>query len=168
MLMKQTPCLIRPRTIVPSQSASRHIAPESQNRVIGATFSSAVEDELAHARMAWREFQSTRERDAVYAFLSAVLEIVQRWKKERRAKAGSLQALAATKHPGAIRKPEPFAIVIFCTSDPLTVDARTRNKWARALRYVERFKPNVQGLAQFVKAQGGINECAGQFSDRPK
>jgi hypothetical protein len=58
-------------------------------------------DELAHARMAWREFQSTRERDAVYAFLSAVFEIVQRWKNERRAKAGSLQA-----HDGIVNDPE--------------------------------------------------------------
>jgi hypothetical protein len=89
--------------------------------------------------MAWREFQSTRERDAVYAFLSAVFEIVQRWKKERRANAGSLQALAATKHPSAIRKPEPFAIVIFCTSDPRIVDAKTRSKWARALQFADQF-----------------------------
>ena len=104
----------------------------------------------------------------MYLYLSAVFEIVQRWKKQRRAKASSRQALAATKHPGAIRIQEPFAIVIFCTSDPRTVDARMRSKWARALRFAEEFKPNAQGVAQFIKSQGGTNECAEQFSGRPK
>jgi hypothetical protein len=149
------------------QAGNYRILPETQIRRIAVASNTAVEDELAHARMAWREFQSTRERDAIYQYLTAVFEIVKRWKKERRAKASSLQALAATKHPGAIRIQEPFAIAIFCTSNPRTVDARMRGKWARALRYAERFKPNAQGLAQFIKSQGGTNECAEQCG-RPK
>ena len=32
-------------------------------------------------------------------------------------------------------KPEPFGIVIFCTSDPEVADAKTRSKWSRVLRY---------------------------------
>ena len=34
------------------------------------------------------------------------------------------------------------------------------------LRCAEQFKPNAQGLAQFIKSKGGINECAAQWSDR--
>ena len=150
------------------QAGNYRILPETQIRRIAVTSKSDVEDDLAQARMGWTEYQSTRERDAVYQYLTAVFEVVGLWKKQRRAKASSLQALAATKHPGAIRIQEPFAIVIFCTSNPRTVDAKTRNKWARALRYADRFKPNAQGLAQFIRRMGGINGCAEQFSGRPK
>ena len=60
-------------------------------------------------------------------------------------------------------KPEPFAIVIFCTSDPEIVDAKTRSKWSRALRYARKTKPLGQGLTDFIKSYGGINECARKF-----
>jgi len=159
MRLNHSPRVVSPRATVPPQAVIRRIAPDTIRRIAG-TSNSAAEDELAHARMAWTEYQSTRERDAVYQYLTAVFEVVGLWKKQRRAKASSLQALAATKHPGAIRIQEPFAIVIFCTSDPRTVDARTRNKWARALQFAERFKPVAQGLAQFIKSRGGINACA--------
>jgi hypothetical protein len=160
MLIKQTTWLTPPPATVVPQAGNYRILPETQIRRIAVTSKSDVEDDLAQARMGWTEYQSTRERDAVYQYLTAVFEVVGLWKKQRRAKASSLQALAATKHPGAIRIQEPFAIVIFCTSDPRTVDARTRNKWARALQFAERFKPVAQGLAQFIKSRGGINACA--------
>ena len=60
-------------------------------------------------------------------------------------------------------KPEPFGIVIFCTSDPKIVDAKTRSKWSRVLRYAARAKPEGQRLTDFVKSNGGINECARKF-----
>jgi hypothetical protein len=34
------------------------------------------------------------------------------------------------------------------------------------LRYAEQFKPDAERLADFVKSQGGINECAAQWSDQ--
>jgi len=164
MRLNHSPRVVSPRATVPPQAVIRRIFPETQIRRIAGTSNSAVEDELAHARMAWMEYQSTRERDAVYQYLTAVFGVVGLWKKQRRAKASSCQALVAAKHRGAIRIQEPFAIVIFCTSDPGIVDAKTRSKWARALRYAERFKPNAQGLAQFIKNQGGINECAARVA----
>jgi hypothetical protein len=121
---------------------------------------------LAKVRIAWTKYQSTRKRDSVYGYLSAVFEVVARWKEQRRAKASSHQALSANKNSSTIKIDEPFAVVIFCTSDSREVDAKTRSKWSRALRYVERFKPDGQGLAQFIKSKGGINECAAQWSDR--
>jgi len=113
MLVKQTPWLTPPRATVVRQAGNQGILPETQIRRIAGTSKSDVEDELAQARAAWVEFQSTRERDAVYQYLTTVFEIVSRWKKEHLVKTRSLQALAATKHPGAIRIQEPFAIVIF-------------------------------------------------------
>ena len=160
MFVNQPPWSISARTPI-GRGVNRSIAPTTQQVLqIADVLEPAVDDELAAARSAWSKYQSTRQRDAVYLYLTAVFEIVGRWKKQHRAKARSQQALAATKEPGAIRTREPFAVVIFCTSDPFKADAKTRSKWSRALRYAEQFKPDTQGLAQFIKRKGGINECA--------
>ena len=55
-------------------------------------------------------------------------------------------------------KPEPFGIVIFCSSDPNVADAKTRSKWSRVLRYARKTKPTGQRLADFIKSNGGLNE----------
>ena len=166
MFANQPPSSISARAPT-GRGVNRSIVPTTQQVLqILDVLEPAVDDELAVARSAWSEYQSTRQRDAVYTYLSAVFEIVARWKKQHRAKARSHQALAATKEPGAIRTRAPFAVVIFCTSDPCKADAKTRSKWSRALRYAERFKPESQGLARFIKSKGGtINALAG-WSER--
>ena len=40
----------------------------------------AIERQFAQVRRAWVRYQSTRQRDAVYGYLSVVLAIVQHWK----------------------------------------------------------------------------------------
>ena len=123
----------------------------------------AVEDELAARRARpGANISQTGNATQCTRCLTAVYEIVARWKKQRRAKARSQQALAATKEPGAIRTREPFAVVIFCTSDPCKVDSKTRSKWSRALQHAERLEPDNQSLTQFIKNKGGIDECAGR------
>lgn len=160
MLLKQPFAQIPPQAIAVSPVRYLRIAPEKRIRTIVGPHSSAVEHELAQARIAWKRYQSTRRRDAIYDYLRAVFKIVRRWRREGRTKASSHQALRAASRANKIRKVEPFAVVIFCTSDRNNVDARTRSKWSRALRYAERFKPDSQRLAQFIKSKGGINECA--------
>ena len=74
----------------------------------------------------------------------------------------SLHALTAANRRGAI-KSEPETLLpslFFIHPDPQVVDARTRSKWSRALRFVARCKPHAQELGAFIKSQGGINECA--------
>jgi hypothetical protein len=61
-------------------------------------------------------------------------------------------------------KPEPFGIVIFCTVDPEVADAKTRSKWSRVLRYARKAKPASQRLTDFIKSNGGLNECARRFA----
>jgi hypothetical protein len=88
------------------------VAPEADNRRIALTtqqisqiasiFDPTIEEELKKARAAWMVYQSTRKRDAVYPYLSAVFEIVTRWKHQHRAKASAHQALIATKQDAAI------------------------------------------------------------------
>ena len=164
MLLKQTPSSVPLQATVVPRTDRRRIAPPTTQQLLQIVdvLDSVADDDLAVARSAWIGYRSTRKRDAVYPYLSAVFGIVGRWKKQHRAKARSQQALAAAKGRDAIRAREPFSVVIFCTSDPCKVDAKTRSKWSRALRYAEQFKPDSQGLAQFMKNKGGINECAGR------
>jgi hypothetical protein len=123
----------------------------------------SIERQFAQARKAWVRYQSTRQRDAVYGYLSAVFQVVQRWAMLGHTRTCSLHALTAANRRGAISTRDPFAIVIFCTSDPQVVDARTRSKWSRALRFAARCKPHAQELGAFIKSRGGINECVGRW-----
>ena len=66
----------------------------------------------------------------------------------------------------SVRQPEPFAAVIYCTSDPEKVDDRTRSKWSRVLRYAAEFKDLDEPLRDFIKRKGGINKCAARFARR--
>jgi hypothetical protein len=166
LLEKQTPWPKSASGAFSAQADNSIALTTQQILQIAGVLGSTVEDELAMARSAWIGYQSTRKRDAVFKYLTAVFEIVSRWKKQNRAKTKSNQALTASKSTKSIRSKEPFAVVIRCTSDPCKVDAKTRNKWARALRFVERFKPDNQGLAQFIKNEDGINACAAQWSGR--
>jgi hypothetical protein len=120
------------------------------------------EVELAEIDRAWRKYRSIKDRDAVYIYLTSVLESVMRWRVLGCALKNSRAALRRqVKAPPM--KSEPFAIVIFCTSDPEIVDAKTRSKWSRVLRYAARAKPAGQRLTDFVKSNGGLNECARKF-----
>jgi hypothetical protein len=167
MLGRDTPLVIPPRVSATLPVNNRRIALTTQQiSQIASIFDPTIEEELETARTAWTRYQSTRQRNAVYPYLSAVFQIVTRWKEQRRAKASSLQALIAANKSGAIKIDEPFAVFIFCTSDACKLDVKTRSKWSRALRYAERFKPDTQDLAAFIKSKGGINECADQFSSR--
>ncbi len=156
MLVKRMISPISPQPTVPLDPSNRPTSPESN-------IQDAIEGQFAQARKAWVRYQSTRQRDAVFGYLSAVFEIVKRWAILGHTKACSRHALTAANRRGAIRTRDPFAIVIFCTSDPQVVDARTRSKWSRALRFAGRFKPTAQELGAFIKGQGGINECAAQL-----
>ena len=45
----------------------------------------ALNQDLLRVRAAWRKFQSSRQRDAVYLYLAAVFELVVWWQEERQA-----------------------------------------------------------------------------------
>jgi hypothetical protein len=151
MLVKQTPRLVPTRASAIRQADILHPTLTTQQIVkIARIFDPSVEDELKEAKNAWTKYQSSRERDAVYDYLRVVFKIVRRWRKQHRARARSHQALRATEHRITTRNHEPFAAVIFCTSGPRIMDAKTRSKWSRALRYAERSKPDTQSLAQFI------------------
>jgi hypothetical protein len=123
----------------------------------------ALRQDLTRVQIAWDECQSSRDRNAIYGYLTAVFDLVMWWAAEDRAtsRARWTQRLQGVDLPTT---DEPFAAVILCTADRQKVDKRTRSKWSRVLRYAAEYKTNAEPLAAFVRRKGGINKCAERFT----
>ena len=121
-----------------------------------------VKANLTRVQKAWKEYQSTDSRDAVYIYLTATYHAVARWRQQNRVEEYCRLALDLLDNPIDM-DPEPFAILIFCTSDASKVDGKTRSKWSRVLRVVEERKKRDETLKEFIKWQGGINRCSALF-----
>jgi hypothetical protein len=123
----------------------------------------ALRQDLLRVRHAWEESQSSRDRSAIYGYLTAVFDLVMWWAAEGRAISRARWALQL-QHLDLPTTNEPFAAVILCTGDRQKVDKRTRSKWSRMLRYSAEYKLHGESLAAFVRRKGGINKCAERFS----
>jgi len=128
----------------------------------------AIRDQLLRICAAWDDFQASRRRDAVYQFLKAVYILVVRYEGRRRTSRLIRRACIFANLLYKNRL-EPFTIIIRATTEE-SVDIRTRSKWSRALRYVAFRKRAPRKLMSFMKAKGGINACAGRYTQikRPK
>jgi hypothetical protein len=122
----------------------------------------ALEQDLLRVRAAWEACQASRDRNAIYGYLSAVFDLVMWWAAEDRAVSRARWALRLCRKD--LPNDEPFAAVILCTSDPEKVDKRTRSKWSRVLRYAMEYKETSEPLATFIQRKGGINKCAAWFT----
>ena len=111
----------------------------------------ALKANLLRLQTEWEKVQTSRDRNAIYQYLTAVFELVMWWAKEGKAVKRAYRALHLGGH-NSVREPEPFAAVILCTSDP---DDRTRSKWSRVLRYAAEFKDPNEPLGDFIKRKGG-------------
>ncbi len=123
----------------------------------------ALRQDLLRVRHAWEECQSSRDRNAIYGYLSAVFALVMWWAAEGRAISRARWALQLQRLDLPITD-EPFAAVILCTAAREKVDKRTRSKWSRVLRYAMEYKTNAEPLAPFIRRKGGINKCAARFA----
>ena len=98
-----------------------------------------IDIELAEIGQSLASISVNQQPRAVYIYLSSVFAVIMRWRRLNCAVKNSKAALRL--RPDAPQmKSEPFAIVIFCTSDPEVVDAKTRSKWSRVLRYAAQSK----------------------------
>ena len=123
----------------------------------------ALRQDLLRVRNAWENCQASRERNAIYGYLTAVFNLVAWWTAEHRALERAHKALRLHRMC-PFDDEEPFAAIIRCTADPAKVDKRTRSKWSRMLRYALRYKSHSGPLGQFIKRKGGINACASRFA----
>ena len=126
----------------------------------------ALKANLGRLEREWELCQSTRDRNAIYEYLTAVFELVTVWVHEGTAVDYARWAIWLRGHRSAVLSPEPFATVIFCTADRKKADFRTRSKWSRVLRYAAKFKDLDEPLAAFIKRKGGINKCAARYARR--
>jgi hypothetical protein len=121
-------------------------------------------DHLRHRifRRDWLDCQADRDRDAIYAYLTAVYGLVSWWTAEGREVDRARRALRLQRLEVSERE-DAFAAIIRCSADPAKADKRTRSKWSRALRYAAAYKPDSEPLDRFVRRKGGINACAAWF-----
>jgi hypothetical protein len=127
--------------------------------------SAALRQDLDRLHCIWDDVQASRDRNAIYEYLTAVYALVSWWAGEGREIDRSHRALRLQCLDASDRE-DPFAAVIRCTADPGKADKRTRSKWSRLLRYAAERKLNSEPLDEFVKRKGGINKCVARFSRR--
>jgi hypothetical protein len=125
--------------------------------------SEALHQDLQRLRTAWDDCQASRDRNAIYGYLSAVYSLVSWWAAEGRETDRARRALRLQRLKVSDRE-DPYAAMIRCTADPAKADKRTRSKWSRALRYAAVYKLDSEPLEQFIRRKGGINACAARFS----
>ena len=125
----------------------------------------ALQRDLERLREAWEAFQSSRKRNAVYKYLSSVFDLVAMWEAEGRAIGRARRALKFQPGKGGMFL-EPFAVILYCTTDGKRTDKKARSKWARVLRFAARYKLTTEPLEKFIKRKGGINACAARYAYR--
>jgi hypothetical protein len=123
----------------------------------------AIRQDIKRIRGIWAKCQRRRRRDAIYAYLSAVYELVTWWAAEGRAVERAHRALR-TRLLDVPEREDPFAAVIRCTANRARVDKRTRAKWARVMRYATAIKDQDESFQQFVQRKGGINKSASRYT----
>ena len=98
----------------------------------------------------------------MYGYLQSVFAIVEHYKVRRRTNKLLRHAFKFANF-SFDRKYDAFTIVIRATSTD-EVDSKTISKWARALRYVARYKKPGMPLKTFMKEAGGVNACADLYA----
>jgi hypothetical protein len=120
---------------------------------------------LADVKKASTEYQSIRDRSAVYRYLHMVFMQVDWWARKPEEMHQALQTIK--KESSNIKLPDDmYAAVIMFTADPKKVDDKTRSKWSRVLRYAAKYKPEKELLRDFLQRKGGINKCAARYARR--
>ena len=137
---------------------------ETRDHLSGKKLSPAVlQVELERLRVVWRQVQRTRQRDAVYEFLEAAYGVVSRFNRSGDGRK-LLRKLRRLDHR-LKRIQEPYSAAIHFASDH-TVDNRTRSKWSRLMRFADQTKKRTDLLEDFIRRNGGINECAALYARR--
>jgi hypothetical protein len=122
----------------------------------------AVRQDLARVRVAWQDAQSSRDRNAIYKYLTAVYSLVTWWAAEGQ---DVIRARRAVRLSGleVCYREDAFAAIIRCSAHAARVDKRSRSKWSRVMRYAAAYKTDSEPLVQFIRRKGGINECVARY-----
>jgi hypothetical protein len=95
------------RAVPSSAACSRPAALKSPE----AKLEKAVKADLGEVEQAWRRYQATHDRDAVYGYLTAVYKVVAKWKSEQQHRAWKSAGLALKLQGNTTSmRVEPFAV----------------------------------------------------------
>ena len=130
--------------------------------VIADTPEARLRRRLGKVCDAWKQFQASRTRDAVYPYLAAIAAIVEHYKARRKTSRLLRHAFKFAGLPFD-ENADPFTAIIRCTCEG-EVDSKTTSKWSRALRYVAYCDVPSASLKTFMKEAGGINASAARFA----
>jgi hypothetical protein len=85
----------------------------------------AIRQDLARVRVAWQDAQSSRDRIAIYGYLTAVYSLVTWWAVEGQ---DVIRARRAVRLSGleVCDREDPFAAIIRCSAHAARVDKRSR------------------------------------------
>jgi hypothetical protein len=120
---------------------------------------------LADVKKAWTEYQSVRDRSAVYGYLHLVFMQVDWWERKPDEMREALQTIKLEN--SNIELPDDkYAAVIMLTTHPKKVDAKMRSRRSRVLQYAARYKPEKELMRDFLQRKGGINKCASRYTRR--
>ena len=100
---------------------------------------------------AWEDCQASRDRNAIYGYLSAVFDLVMWWAAEGRAVSRARWALRLCRLD--LPSDEPFAMIILCTADLTPVDKRTQIQVVARAAVRERSTSRV--LSHWPRSSGG-------------
>jgi hypothetical protein len=107
--------------------------------------SAALRQDMERLRNVWEDCQASRDRNAIYAYLTGVYGLVAWWTAEGRAADRARRALRLQRLDVSGRE-DPFAAIIRCTADTAKADKRTKSKWSRVMRYASAYKPDSEPL----------------------
>ncbi len=106
----------------------------------------------------------SRKRDAVYVLLTQIYEVAFKWLKSGQAKELEDAVIRIGKirvDPRIKRSLGRFLIEIGCPN----VEQKLRSRYANALKYARSKKCPPSELTTFLKARGGIEDCANRYAE---
>jgi hypothetical protein len=148
----------RPKRVASTESANWELASSLSTPC-------ALCADLSWLRGVWTEFQNARKRDAVYAYLGGVFDVIIWWIK----KCHLFRRVRSSLHicgGDSSKMRDPVSAIIFCSANPAQIDRKARSKWSRVLWYAVHYKSGSERLDAFIKRKGGINECAKRYTER--
>jgi hypothetical protein len=155
LMLARSRVLTRPATV---PSPLRRI----NHEVIADTPEARLGRRIETVCNAWKQFQASRARDAVYGYLEEVSAIVEHYKARRKTDR-LLRRSFKFADVQFEKDADPFTAVIRCTCDG-SIDNKTTSKWSRALRYVAYCEVPSTALKAFMKQAGGVNACADRYA----
>lgn len=127
--------------------------------------SEALRRDVMRVQSAWKKYQRSHRRSAIYKFLDAIFEIITIWEADGRARSRAHRAMSEERCR-VPRSIEPYSATMVIAAHPETIDDRTLAKWSRVLRFAQEHKLPSTPLRKFIRRKGGINECAALFTRR--